>query len=343
MNFYYPTGLPFHDIGIIDWIYRRGGIFVEMFLVVSGFSSFYSYERKIDEGMSFPQFAIRRAIRIYPLMWATLIFALVLHMVYFVQNGHTFWLGGEQTLTTLIFCFLGLQAVYPGAQSWNFPSWSLSVFFLCWIVFYVIVHFTRNRKDMRIICCVAAVMLGIGLCRNPLQTQVIFLNSSMARGYISFFSGGLIYYIWQATDACRLKSMACVTLILCLLGLLHVIGVPTGQHTIVFGMMVFPCTLLLCLQSHVLNRILSFPPLQFLGKISFSIYLCNTPMELLTALLDKNFGLGINYSSGAYFFGNIIAQTLVAIVFWKLFEDIVPKKLKLMHINALKLEKKESC
>lgn len=313
-----------------------------MFFVLSGFTSFYTYERKIDEGMTFPQFAIRRAIRIYPLMWATLLFSMVLHLVYFVQNGHTWWVGGEQTLTTLIFCFLGLQAVFPGAQSWNHPSWSLSVFFLCWIVFYIIVHFTRNRKDIRVICCIAAVILGIGLCRNPLPTQVVLLNSSMARGYIAFFSGGLLYYIQQATEGCKAKSMTCAILILSCLGFLHILGVPTGQHTIVFGMIVFPCVLLLCLQSRILNKIASFPLLTYLGKISFSIYLCNSPMELLTDLLNRNLNLGINFSSAAYFFGNMIAQTAVAIVFWKLFEDIVPKKLRLMCTNTSRFEKKES-
>lgn len=336
MNFYYPTGLPFHNIGVLDWIYRRGGIFVEMFLVVSGFTSFYAYANKIDAGMTFPQFAVRRAVRIYPLMWATLLTALLLHMVYFLQNGHTFWLGGEQTLTTLIFGFLGLQAVFPGAQSWNFPAWSLSVFFLCWIVFYGIVHFTRKREDVRILCCIAVIVLGIGLCRNPLPTQVVFLNSSMARGYISFFSGGLLFYIQRATEGCKRKSIFCAVLILCGLAVLHILGVPTGQHTIVFGMIIFPCILLLCLQSRILNRILSFPPVTFFGKISFSIYLCNTPMELLTALLDRNLGLGINYSSGAFFFGNMVAQTVVASIFWKLFEDVMPRMLKARCLKGAK-------
>ena len=51
INIKYPQGLPFHDIMLINWIYRRGSIFVELFLVISGYMTFYSYTSKIDQGL----------------------------------------------------------------------------------------------------------------------------------------------------------------------------------------------------------------------------------------------------------------------------------------------------
>ena len=114
--------------------------------------------------------------------------------------------------------------------------------------------------------------------------------------------------------------------------ILHMLGVPTGMRGVVFGMIMFPGILLLSLQSKIINKILSFAPLVYLGKISFSIYLCNYSIEIFTDILNQSLDLGINFSSSAFFFCNIAVHIVVATVFWKVFEDILPGRLKKKYV-----------
>ena len=169
MEFYFPEGLPFNGISFMDWIYRRGGVLVEMFLAISGYVSFRAYTRKIDDGLTFWQYVIRRVIRIYPLMWATLGTSVLGHMIYYLQHSHTWWRKCDMTITTLIFNVLGLQAFYPGGQSWNQPAWSLSVFFICWLIYYAVIKFSKRQNAVRIAGCVVFILIGIGLQKNPLE------------------------------------------------------------------------------------------------------------------------------------------------------------------------------
>lgn len=48
----YISDLLFHGIGLFDWCYRMGGLLVTMFLIISDYTSFAVYIRRIDNGLS---------------------------------------------------------------------------------------------------------------------------------------------------------------------------------------------------------------------------------------------------------------------------------------------------
>ena len=190
--FVYQSGFPLGNIGMLYWIYQRGWVFVELFLVISGYTSFVSYSQKIDGGLSFRKYAVRRMIRIYPLMLGTLVFAAVGILSWYSLHDHSWWSGSDAhlNLTTFVFSALGLQSFFQVPQSWNFPSWSLSVFFVCWILFFLMLRITRNKTQLRLPINCIMILIGISLILNPPTVQIAFLNGSAARGYISFFGGG---------------------------------------------------------------------------------------------------------------------------------------------------------
>ena len=302
---------------------------VELFLVISGFSAFMAYTEKIDQGMKFYRYVMKRAVRIYPLMLATFLIALVEQLIFFQRFGTYFW-GCDNSLTMIILSCLGLQSLFPGGATWNAPSWSLSIFFLCWLIYYPIVRFTKNKRDkdaFRVALCVVMVLLGIGLRRNSLQ-QDVFFCSDMPRGYIAFFSGGLAYYIYKATgEHDKRVLIAAAAVLLSLLGF-RCLGVEVGDYTIVLGLVVFPAMLLLVLKSRFIGTLLSFRPLTYLGKISFSIYLCNFPIEIAIGYLDKVVDLHIDYSSPRFLFVFFVVHIIVASIIYLIFEKKVPDALK---------------
>lgn len=83
INYPYKSGeIPFENVFPFTWCYQKGGIFVELFLLLSGFLAFYVYSEKIAEGMSFTQYMKRRVMRIFPLMWITLGTTVILDLIY---------------------------------------------------------------------------------------------------------------------------------------------------------------------------------------------------------------------------------------------------------------------
>ena len=333
--FYYPAGLPLNSIYPINWIYRNGALFVEFFLVISGFVTCAVYTDRIDSGMDFKRYAAKRAIRIYPLMIVTLILSVIEAVIWFLTHEKTFWWGGGagDSLTTLVFSVLGLQQFYPGAQCWNYPSWSLSVFFICWIIYFLLIYATRkdtkDRRFKRMTGCLVLVLIGIGIQYNGLMKEYALLNMSASRGYIAFFSGCLLYYLNLLQKKENVNRNVALSLgALGLLVLLRVLGIGVGNYTILFGAVIFPLLIYIVLNVKFLYRAMSLRPLTFLGRISFSIYLCNYPIELAFVLLDERFGWNISCSTPTFMLSYIIVHILIGTLFCFVFEEKIPKKLK---------------
>lgn len=93
--FPYKNGSSLNDVKVMQWLYSNGYLMVELFFILSGFISFYCYQNAICvKKISLGTFIKRRVVRIFPVMWISLIIASVLSVVYFMHNG-SFLLGGD--------------------------------------------------------------------------------------------------------------------------------------------------------------------------------------------------------------------------------------------------------
>lgn len=335
----FAFGLPGvgEGIRILDWIYQNGYIFVESFFLCSGYLSFLHYIPKVEQGMSFECFMKRRMIRIFPLMWVTLLTAVIGEMVYYHLHQRAFWFEGGNTgnsIYTLFLNILGMQAFFPLGNSWNYPAWSLSVFFVCWGIWYLIVYRYRTNRG-RIYACFVMVVLGVALQTNLSVISIPLLNGIAARGYISFFMGGLIFYFNEFLG--EKKRQAAGWISLCWLALcmgLYADGISIEPFQITMSVAIWPFVLLAVVNIPVLNRIFSCRPFVFLGKISFSIYLCNYSVEIFTIIFHELFKWNINFSGKWFFFGNVIVQIMVASFFYWVFERKIPDRWKKVTLNA---------
>ena len=141
--------------------------------------------------MSLGDCLLRRAKRIFPLMWIILLTASVGELVYYNTHEQVFWWGGgNNSILTLFLNLFGLQAVLNVGQSWNYPGWSLSVFFLCWLVYWIIIKKSQGNKKKRVSYCILMVVLGITLQISYPNLAIPGLTFSAARGYISFLWEG---------------------------------------------------------------------------------------------------------------------------------------------------------
>lgn len=339
----YTSGLPMRGEGwedgirIIDWIYKNGFIFVESFFICSGYLSFSHYTSKIEMRMTFDSFMKRRMIRIFPLMWITLLTACAGEIIYYNLHKRMFWYAGGNSgnsIYTLLLNILGLQGFFSTELSWNYPAWSLSVFFVCWGIWYGIVYRYRKNRG-RIYACVVMVILGVTLQTDLYAISIPLLNGTAARGYISFFMGGIIFYSNEYLDEKKRQAVGWISLcwlVLCMV--LYADGISIEPFQITMSVAIWPFVLLAVVNIPVLNKIFSCKPFVFLGKISFSIYLCNYSVEIFTIIFYELFQWNINFSGKWFFFGNMIVQVMIASFFYWVFERKIPNKWKKVTLNV---------
>lgn len=109
-----------------------------------------------------------------------------------------------------------------------------------------------------------------------------------------------------------------------------------GNWKIVYTILFYPLIILISLNVNIISKILSFKPIIYLGRLSFSIYLWHFPVQLVIKTLDDIFGLSVNYSSKSFFFLFIIITLVISIASYELIEKKSNRYLReklLLHIK----------
>lgn len=129
----------------ISFAYEFGVIAVPFFFVLSGFIFFSFYREKIYKNLiTFKSFIILRISRLYPLHFLTLLIVLLLQKLYYfyfseysIYSNNSF---GNFILHLFLIQNWGINYLFDinRGSGFNNPSWSLSVEFFLYILFFII-------------------------------------------------------------------------------------------------------------------------------------------------------------------------------------------------------------
>jgi peptidoglycan/LPS O-acetylase OafA/YrhL len=181
-----------------------------------------------------------------------------------------------------------------GVDSWNFPSWSISVELL--VNLFVLYPIVRTRS-----LTAAAVLIGLSLvaiCRlwgpvfdlfNIQRIEGAVLSGGLLRGTAGILLGYLVYEAYlrlhPRIDGARFRMAAtvCETMVITLLVFCLWIDNPS------WNVLPVPLSALLVLQmalvpGHV-SRLLQTGIFPLLGNISYSIYLMHIPLFLVATAM----------------------------------------------------------
>ena len=296
---FYQALRPFYDAGPAA---------VDLFFALSGFVFFWLYADAIAaKRVGAGKFANLRVSRLYPLHLAMLLAVAAMQIFFLRATGKYFIYDANDWQHFLSSLVMAQQWLPPTIiQSFDGPTWSVSVEVLLYIVFFAVMVSGSDR----IRTPVYLVLLGVA---------VFFLfNEMIGRGLIGFFVGGLIYElterIKQRSDARRIAlwsaALAGIAWIVVVgdiyfgplesayqwltgflpqnFALLYKLERP-NVLLLVFILTASPLTILaLALHEQVLGG--RYRRLSFLGDISYSSYLIHFPMQLALALLALRFG-----------------------------------------------------
>ncbi|MBB6273886.1 peptidoglycan/LPS O-acetylase OafA/YrhL [Pedobacter cryoconitis] len=259
-------------------------LMVDLFFIMSGFIMIHVYsghfKEKIRAG-SLKNFFVARFARIYPLHLFSLLLLVVI--VRWITDWGNPPIILEQPADILPNVFLlhsfGVTKIY----SWNIPSWSISAEWAAYLLFPLIALGIHKKKTASVIVLLVLVVVAYYSImhllprKNPINPAIPVphnLNTTFDYGYIrgiaGFTAGILVYLVYElqgirrafASDTISFFIIVAITLSL------H-FALNDGITVFLFAMLVLSFTA----NNGRIAKFCNLKILQFLGNISYSVYL----------------------------------------------------------------------
>ena len=270
--YHFRTEVPeFSSLGALA---RHGEYFVDLFFVMSGYVLALSYERSFTggfRGRDYLRFVGYRLSRIYPAHFAALTAFIIIPVAY-VSTGRplpqdrfdvTYWLAGAALVQNWGFL--------PKLE-WNIPAWSISSELLFYIGFPLFcLTTTRLSTALRVVLYMVAILICLGFAgQRAGQLGANIPSFGPARCLLECCLGMALLKLDRFYRP-GLATCNVLTLGLMALGALFSLELVADYIAIPVGVLVL-LQILLCRKS-VVARIASFPPVVWLGRISYSTYI----------------------------------------------------------------------
>jgi peptidoglycan/LPS O-acetylase OafA/YrhL len=254
---------------LCEWM-KWHDLAVDLFFMLSGFVMIHVYRDRLKLGTreGWAAYALARMARILPLYWLTLITALAIY-------------GGASLLLKKWPAYLTTDAICTNMfllQNWpltfqmsiNSPSWSLSVEMLCYIACIVpgllLNGFVRSRRMLAWL-----VVVGLLACRVSLDSETTGW-CSIGRGIIGFLIGAALPTVTDSNAKVAISA-------LCGFVLLRSLATWSDLNS-VWVVLTFPP--LIWGLAGPQRTWMDSKPLLWLGDLSYSIYLWQGPLMLIT-------------------------------------------------------------
>ncbi len=264
--------------------FEKSYLMVDLFFVLSGFIMLHVYGRVFDRVLQQGQlrhFLVARFARTYPLHLFSLLLLVVI--VRYLTNWGNPPIVFEQPREILPNVFLlqafGVCHIY----NWNIPSWSISAEWGAYLLFpFLAVWISRQRRLAPILLAIGVVAAWVCIeyalpRKNPLNPAIPVphnLNTTFdygwLRGVAGFSAGMVMYQLYRMSGVDRVigRDAASVLILLLLVAGLH-FAINDALVVVLFAALV----LNFALNNGVLHRVCNNRVLQYLGDISYSIYL----------------------------------------------------------------------
>jgi peptidoglycan/LPS O-acetylase OafA/YrhL len=290
-----------------------GRAMVLIFFVLSGFVLCYSYRRDTKYG----SYIIKRILRIYPPFMIAIFVSIALYLVVDPTPvaAASYWFNDMNWSTPPSPPFIASNLAMTGVPQWptiNNPTWSLIHEMRISIIFPLLVMAVRWRLMTSVIL---SILLGAGFLFFESPNPVI-LTIQLTAGYATFFVFGAALAIKADAIIDRLARLSrpVLALLWMITALLLIAPMNYDIQSFLPG---FGAVLLISLiiASPTASGMLEGRSIQWLGRVSYSLYLIHVPILLTLVHLFGNHWPLFALS------GMTVALSLIsAEIFYRLFE-----------------------
>lgn len=273
----------FHTMGWINNapLIQHAALFVDFFFVLSGFVIAVSYGDKLAQGYSTIKFLGLRLGRVYPLHFAALLLLVATEVAFAVLAPHIADrapFAGENSPVDILYN-LGLIQIFVGDPlSWNMPSWSIAAEFWTYVAFALLWRLAGRRAWL---ATIPIAVIGLGLLAIfPVQHLVVFQAWSVVRCLVGFSLGVLAYEIYRRAPVSLNESASTALEVGVTITLAVFVSYAHGLLMLATPVLFMGAVLVFAAQRGLLSQMLLWRPLQFVGELSYSIYMLHYFVQL---------------------------------------------------------------
>jgi peptidoglycan/LPS O-acetylase OafA/YrhL len=295
---YSVQSLPNLDVVPHTYLIHKGYLAVDMFFMLSGFVMTHVYHRAFSESVTrhYRSFLFARVARIYPLHLLILVLFVATALASQLTSGATLGslrnvpLQGSESVSAFVANVFMVRGLDAGKLSWNYPSWSISVEFMAYLLFpFALPAIWRASDKAKIVVALFLVSL---LALLAFVTKGNFDQwdgpITLLRCLPEFILGTLLYCAFRAVpQGSFLSRDAMVFGVLLLIVLCLHAGAPDLLITCLFVVLVLTAVL----NTGSFSALANLSPLIWLGDISYSLYLVHGFVQFATAKLLGHFGI----------------------------------------------------
>jgi peptidoglycan/LPS O-acetylase OafA/YrhL len=294
---YEPSEMPYD--GMLGWFYRHGGTGVQVFWLLSGTVFAHVYQTSlVSRTTTIVEFLRKRFARLYPLHFTTLLLVAGLIFVARKSAGLSYVIYQHNDMRHFVLNLLFAQYWgFESGTSFNGPSWSVSIEMIAYAVFLLVAVslrvFARVIRSSLSFALIWLVLLLAVVRTAPEQPGYLYMC------IVLFFTGALTYSIWREIS----DVLVAILVIVCCID--HAVGGPFTEILVrvdlPFGTLTVGLVLCLMQLSPKANRIeLIRRTCLRLGSMTYAIYLCHFPIQILMILWSENIR-SVNFLGGGGF------------------------------------------
>ena len=309
--------------------FRIGWIGVDLFFVLSGFLITSILLRTKNKKGYFKNFYIRRTLRIFPLYFLFLLLFYIGLQLFFQQLGprsvYGYYMMNQNWFLTFLQNWLIIKKG-PPPEPYLIHFWSLGVeeqFYLVWPLIVFLIKDEKKLQAFLVFLFIAALILRIYLWFSNTMHEDYYYNSfarfdSLAAGS----SLALLLYRGQSMSS-FIKAVFTMMFLLSLLTAWFVYG-SFEHNSFLFATIGYSATALFftVVCNYCLNhsKLFHFRPLQFIGQISFGIYVYHLPVYLAGSAMLQSFWPTANNSKILTPSICITVTVLVSVISYRILE-----------------------
>ena len=255
---------------------------VDFFFVLSGFVIARVYADELIDGERLAVFAVRRLGRLWPLHLSMLALFIVVELAKLALQRETGFssehaaFAAARNPSDILPIALFLQTVRLGPElTWNFPSWSISAEIWTYAVFALVAVMTAGRSGRRtavaaLIAVAAWIVLFVDITGRGMISTDVF---GIVRCLLGFFTGTVAEWLHRR-GFFRALMDGRAEIPTALAGFV-LVWVTASQSEARYAA---PVVFMLLVFAHasdggLVSRFMATWPMQWLGRLSYSIYL----------------------------------------------------------------------
>lgn len=282
---------------------------VDFFFVLSGFVIDRAYAERLRQGMSGSDFIVRRVIRLYPLVFISLLLAVLVEIARAKVEGGSFGgVVGPAAAHLAMLPSFGGREPYP----LNPPLWSLFFEMFANIIFLFAAPYLTRRALGYVVLATGTALITLCLWTGSLGHGL--LTDHFSGGYLRvsfpFFMGCYVHRLYKDGVVPRLRIGNSSVILLLLL-----FSVPVGAWSVPYSLIcisvIFPCLVLSAARFHTQTALARIS-----GELSYPLYVLHIPLLFLLAGALRLSGISDNTPSAWEGSARIVA---VCILSWLVF------------------------